>query len=375
MRILCVADFAEIYNRNNLHGAAAYAKRAGWELREHHVAHRENMFHAIRDADALLLGTHNFESDTQLTRTALPTVSWSATLSEVSWPRVLPDDLKVGRVGAEHLLSLGLKRFAFFSDVEGIWVERRREGFAACIEAAGFPVITGPADKSLASPQRTVEWVKSLPRPVGVMLVHDPAAVNVVAACRTLGLRIPEDVALVGVNDDERTRDVVNPPLSSVPLPNYQIGYEAAALLSRVMDRSTRTPWSILVPIGELIARQSSDVLGSSESEVARAVRFIREHLAEGVETKQVVAHIGTCRATLNTKFSQALDRSVSEEIRRARIERCRQLLSTTDWPMTVIAEKAGFSSARQLSETFGRVVGMTPLNFRAQFKPATHPA
>lgn len=367
MRVRCLANFAEVYNRANLHGAAAFAKQAGWDFLEYHIASREDVIAAVQSADALLLGTHQFESETALTRTTLPAVSWSATLHEAYWPRVLPDDLAVGRTAAEHFLAIGLKHFAFYTDVGGIWVQRRREGFVARIEAAGYQAIAMP-DRVRVSPEEAVEWVRALPRPVGIMVVHDPAAVKVLAACRTLGLRVPEDVALIGVNDDERTRDIISPPLSSVPLPNFQIGYEAAALLASLIAKAPRIAWSTLVPIGEVVARESSDIHASANTEVARALAFIRENLSSGVQTKQVVAHIGTCRATLNAKFRKALGRSVAEEIRRARIERCRQLLSTTDWPMPRVAAEAGFSSARQLSETFHRVVGVTPLHFRAKF-------
>ncbi|MEX2386361.1 MAG: substrate-binding domain-containing protein [Phycisphaeraceae bacterium] len=369
VRVLVLGNFADCYNRGALHGAAAYARQHGWELMQHHVRDRPGLEAAIRDADALLLGAHLFESDPLLTRTTLPAVSWSATLAEVNWPRVLPDDLAVGRLAADHFMEMGLRRFAFFTDLTGIWVDRRREGLLARIEATGHGEVVVCALHPQSSVEQVGEWLQTLTMPVGLMLVHDGAAIKVMAACKALGLRIPEDVAIVGVNDDDRIVGVVSPPLSTVPLQMYQIGYESADLLAQIISKPARKPWSILVPPGELIVRESSDVLGRADNEVGQAVRFIREHLGNGVETKQVVAHMGVCRTTLNTKFQAMLGRSVAAEVRRARIERCRHLLSTTDEPMPVIAEQSGFSSARQLSETFHRETGQTPTSYRRKYR------
>ncbi len=372
MRVLVIADYAESYNRKNLHGVGVYAREKGWNLLQHQASSREALVHALEGGvDALLLGTHQMEADVLLTRTSLPVVSWSATLSESSWPRVLPDDWSVGRKVGDHLLATGLKHFAYYANAHGIWVDRRREGFIAKLETKGQTVLLAPPSKAnLPTIEETCDWLRALPLPIGIMLCHDPAAVMLLQACSVLGLRVPEDVAIVGVNDDDRFVEMTSPTLSSIHLCNEQIGYEAAQLLDQVAAKEGRTPWSILVPPGEVMARQSSDVLGSADTLVAQAVRYIRENLEAGVQTKQVVKHVGTCRATLNTRFVQAIGRSVSAEIRRARIERCRHLLSTTDVPMPEVASRAGFSSARQLSETFHHFTGMTPSAYRSQFKP-----
>lgn len=368
MRVTVLADFSEFYNRATVHGAAAFARDAGWELSQHHVTDRARLAEAIHSADALLLGPHQMESDTLITRSGLPMVGFSATLWEAHWPRVLSDDLAVGRAVAEHFLAQSIRSFAFYTDVDGVWVERRREGFAARLDAEGY-LPNQLAPSKARSPKSLLAWLRDLPRPVGLMLAHDPAATHVLVAAKTLGLRVPEDLLLVGVNDDDRMRDALPVSLSTVPLQTFQIGHAAASLLARVIKRAPGTPWSMLIPPGELIVRQSSDLFGNAEGVVARAICFIRDRLPDGVESKQVVSHVGTCRATLNSKFQSLLGRTVAQEIRRARLELCRRLLSTTDLPMHVVAEKSGFSSPRQLSETFHQYVGLTPSQFRSQFR------
>jgi LacI family transcriptional regulator len=371
MRVLIVADYTEAYNRRIIAGVADYAAQRDWELDQLRPNEPCDIAAVVESSGAqgLLLGAHVRETDPFFARRSLPTVGWSATLAEVNWPRVLPDDLMVGQSVADHFLSLGLKHFAFYTDLTGIWVDRRRDGFVTRLESAGHAATVCYLGHPAVDADDVIAWLRDLPRPIGLMLVHDGAAIKIMTACRRLGLRIPQDVAVVGVNDDDCVVDVVTPPLSTVPLQGRQIGYEAATLLDDIIHRHTRRPWSVLVPPGELIVRGSSDLVGQMDDEVGTAVRFIREHLAEGVEAKHVVSHIGVCRTTLNAKFVATLGRSVSAEIRRTRIEQCRRMLSTTDWPMPQIAKQAGFSSARQLSFTFHREVGMPPTRFRDLFR------
>lgn len=368
MRVSVLHNLMDPYNRRVLRGAADYAREAGWELNLVDVRSAAQLPEAVQ-CDGLLLGIHGFEHDPILTRTQIPAVSWSGSMRDMNWRRVENDDLAVGRIGAEHLLARGFRHFAFYNDVPERWGMRRRDGFLGRIESAGHSVavLSGPKDEHNTD---LIQRLRELPHPLGVMLAHDQSAIRFIAACREAGRRIPEDIAIVGVNDDEFLRGICDPPLSTIPLPTYRIGYEAASLLAKLMSRAPMPPWSIVIPPGELIVRKSSDTLATTDQLVIDAVRYIREHLSSGVGTKEVASAMKVSRTTLDTRFTAAVGRSAAAEIRRERLETARQLLATTDLPMPDVARRSGFSSGRQLSESFRHFENQSPSSYRAHYRP-----
>lgn len=372
MRVSVLQNLMDPYNRRVLRGAADYARQAGWELNLVDVRSVQQILDAL-DSDGLLLGIHNFEHEPALTRTQVPAVCWSGSLVELNWRRVSNDDITVGRIGAEHLLARGFRNFAFYNDVPEVWGMRRCDGFVGRIESAGVTatVLSGPKDEHNTD---LIARLRELPKPLGVMLAHDQSAIRFMLACREAGRHVPEDIAVVGVNDDEFVRGVCDPPLSTIPLPTYRIGYEAAALLAKLMSRAPMPPWSIVIPPGELIVRKSSDTLATTDQLVIDAVKYIREHLSSGVGTKEVASAMKVSRTTLDTRFTAAVGRTAAAEIRRERLETAKQLLATTDLSMPDVARKSGFSSGRQLSESFGHFENQSPSSYRAHYHAKTHP-
>jgi LacI family transcriptional regulator len=212
-------------------------------------------------------------------------------------------------------------------------------------------------------------WVQRLPKPVGIFASTDIWGVQLAEVCRQTGLRVPEDVALVGVDNDDLLCEVARPSLSSIALPTERIGFEAAALLDRILarERPSLRP-RLLPPIG-VVARQSSDVLALDDPEVAAAVRFIREHSHTSIGVKDVLRAVTISRRSLERRFQAALDRTVWEEIRRAHLERAKSLLAGTAMPMWAVAEQAGFSDPRQLSVVFRQETGLTPTAYRGRVR------
>lgn len=369
MRVAVLANLMDPYNRRIMPGVADFAKERGWDLAIHNLASATVIPGILAEAEGLLLGVHSFEHDPLLTRTQLPAVSWSGSLTEMNWRRVMTDDLAVGQVVAQHLMERGFRNFVFFNDAPEIWAMRRRDGFLGKLEASGFTarVLSVLLNQPDAIPEIS-KVLRQLPRPIGAMVSHDQSALKFMTACHDAGLSIPSDVALVGVNDDPFVIDVTDPPLSSVPLQTDRIGYESAALLSRLLDKTPMVPWSVVIPPGDLVVRQSSDTLATTDRVVIDAVQLIRDRLVSGIGTKELAAAMKVSRTTLDIRFTAAIGRSVSTEIRRQRLETARQLLSSTDLPMPEIARRSGFSSAQQLSESFTRFIGQTPTAFRKHF-------
>lgn len=369
MRVTAIVNLMDPYNRRIIPGAAEFARKHGWDLSIQNVARASELPALVRDTDGLLLGVHNFEADPVLTRTLIPAVCWSGSMVEVNWRRVLNDDIAIGRLAAEHLLTRGFRHFIFFNNAPEIWSVRRRDGFIGRLEADGHTAQTLSLLNNQSDIEQLVDRLRRLPKPFGVMVDHDPSAIPFMAACREAGLRIPEDAAVVGVNDEEFVCSVCDPPLSSIPLQTHRIGYESAALLQRLVQKAPLPPWSIVVPPGELIVRRSSDTLATTDKLVIDAVRYIREHLHLGVGTKEVAAEMGISRTTLDTRLSAAVGRTAAMEIRRERLDLVCRLLSSTDLPMPEVARRSGFSSARQLSESFRLFLHQKPTDYRKYFR------
>jgi LacI family transcriptional regulator len=369
MRILALMDTNDQYNRRVFPGASDVIKARGWELAICNVTRAIQFEPEIQHADGLLLGVHHRETDPALELTQLPAVTWSASLENTNWPRVMSDDLAVGRAAADHFIPRGFKHFAYFTDIQTVWSNRRRDGFVGRLLASGLQAAVMSHPPSLTQTDDILAALKNLPTPLAVLLAHDQSAVNFMSACNALGRRIPDEVAIVGVNNDALFCEMCVPPLSTVPLQTYQIGAEAAELLVQKLERSSRPPWTVLVPPGPLIVRQSSDAMATSDPLVIGAMKYIKEHLADGIAVKEIAAHMNTTRMTLHTRFIAAFGRTPAAQLKLEQMQKVSDLLSSTDLPLSDVARETGFSSTRQLSESFRRHTNQSPAQYRAHFR------
>jgi LacI family transcriptional regulator len=202
-----------------------------------------------------------------------------------------------------------------------------------------------------------------------VSAFYDMWGLQLAEVCRDVGLRVPADVAIVGIGNDDLLCEMSRPSLSSVAVPAEQIGHEAAALLERLMAGSAPPERPIMLPPLGVVTRQSSDILAIGDPDVAAAVRFIRQRGHLPTRVGDVLREVPVSRRSLERKFRQILNRGVSEEIRRVHVDRARALLSGTDLPMSALADHAGFSNATHLSVVFRQETGMTPTSYRRQFR------
>ncbi len=212
---------------------------------------------------------------------------------------------------------------------------------------------------------RLAGWLRSLPRPVGLMACNDDRGRQVLQACAAAGLRVPEEVAVVGVDDDALLCELSDPPLSSVALDLEGAGYRAAELLEGLMAGRVRGRRVVTVDPVRVVSRRSSDVLVMDDSVVARALRFIRDHANRPMGIDAVVERAGVSRRTLERRFAAAVGRSLFEEMDARRMDRARRLLMETDLPVTRVAETAGFSRLKPMLRAFRRAEGTTPAGYR----------
>ena len=288
---------------------------------------------------------------------------------------VKTDDRMIAEWAADHLLERGLAQFAYCGmPTRGLdrWAEVRRDSFRRHVGKYGHScqVFTGrryaPRHWALMLSELT-QWLAKLRKPVGIMACNDLRGRHLLEACRQLNFGVPDDVAVVGVDNGELMCELAIPPLSSVALGTQQMGYQAAMLLDELMCGRRRLPQHLVVPPTCLVARQSTDLVAIEDPIVSGAIRFIRERAAEGIGVPDLVRHLDVSRSTIEARFKHWIGRTVHEEIQRVRLDIARRLLTTSDLPLAVVAQRAGYSTVQYMSAVFRRELGHAPGQLRGQ--------
>ncbi len=302
-------------------------------------------------------------------RAGVPAVDLSAARLVPELPWVETDDAQIARLAAEHLLERGFKHFGFCGDARFNWSTWRGEQFQAGIEAAARRVNvfepTAAGGDVAAEAAALRRWLVALPKPIGIFACYDLRGQQVLDACRSAGLAVPGDVAVIGVDNDTLLCELASPPLTSVIPDAHRAGYEAAALLDRQMAGKAVRPVAHLIPPLGVAARRSTEVLAVDDREVARVVQFIREHASEGIAMSDVLRVVPLSRRVLEQRFQKLIGRTPREEILQVRLGRVKQLLAETDLPLYLVAERTGFEHSEYLSVVFKRETGQTPSAFR----------
>jgi LacI family transcriptional regulator len=317
-----------------------------------------------------------------LLKLKVPLVNTTSTLSAWQLPLVEADHTAVGRMAADYFLAKGYRNFGFFGSAWTHVSTTRESSFRVRLAEHGFPLATchaeylprPPASASWRRVDRQVErWLRTLPKPVAIFCSNDVPARDLADVCRRLELTVPQQVALLGVDNDELECGLTWPSLSSIELPSQKIGYEAAKLLDSLMRGKPAMTTTLFLPPVRVITRQSTDTRAVENPAVAAALDYIRRHLAAEFSVLDIAARVGLGRRDLERKFRAALGRSVLDEIREARVERVKELLADTELAMSTIAQRAGFSAARRMAIVFRELTGTTPRQYRRQLWSERH--
>ena len=288
-------------------------------------------------------------------------------------PYVSTDNQAMGKLAAEHLLDCGFTRFAYCgfppNKING-WSVERAQAFRGRIEEAGFSCSVFSGRKGTARQWGKLQgelsaWLVSLKRPIGLMTCNDIRARHVLEACRNLGIRVPDDMAVVGVDNDEVMCELTNPPLTSIEQGSRQIGYEAALLLERLMAGKKPTRLRTLLEPEDIVVRQSTDILAIEDEDVARAVAFIREHACDPIQVSDVLDLVDLSRSTLDKQFRITLGRTIHAEMQRVKIEQAKRFLTATAIPVSQIAKRCGFEYLQYFTTVFRKHTGQTPAKYR----------
>ncbi len=304
-----------------------------------------------------------------------PVINVCGIMPQLSFPRVGIDDHVVGELAARHFLDRGFRSFACIGHPSHGASIARELSFRTTLLKHGcgsdrYHVNPAqPFDPTCATPVLGAgigSWVKGLPRPTGIFCANDILASQVVEVCRQQGVAVPEHVAILGVDNDDLLCGLARPPLSSIALPDQEVGVQAAIHLDRLLrgERKVLPKPLLLTPL-QVVARRSTDLSAIADKQVAQACRFIHDHAHRRLSVSDIANAVGIGRRTLERRFREVLSRGLSEEIRRCHIERAKELLADAALSIAVVAARSGFSSVKQFSAAFRAVTGMTPRDYR----------
>lgn len=312
----------------------------------------------------------------------IPAVDVRGSVAGYGLPLLDTDDQVVARLAAEHLIERGFRHYAFCGFVGANYSDKRSKWFEQRLAEAGFecntyrPPVPGRDVQTIEHEKRGLlyqdhlaRWLATLAKPVGIMACNDIRGQQVMNLCRRLALSVPDEVAVIGVDNDEVLCELSDPPLTSVAPDTLRIGYEAAMLLESMMSghKSPTEPLSVR-PLG-IVTRRSTDVLAMNDRQLATGVRFIREHAFDPITVDDIARAAGMSRRVFERRFVEQIGRPPKAEVLRLRLEKVKALLADTDWTLALIAERTGFKYGEYLHAIFTEKFGMTPGRFRREAK------
>jgi LacI family transcriptional regulator len=350
------------YGRGLLRGVSKYNReRGGWStyFHPHGLGDPPPPWMKNWHGDGILARIDTPEIAQLLLKSGVPVVNLRGTVAELPFPYVGPDHDQIAKLAAEHLMERGL--------------DERGVTFAEAVRQSGGNCEVFPADCPVdednweMEQERLAKWINSLPKPVGVMACNDERGLQVLDACRRCGATVPDEVAVIGADNDEHLCDLSIPPLTSVDVNAENIGYTAAALLDQMMQ-GIKPPELAqrLIPRG-IFTRLSTDTVASDDEEVNRALRYIRENSCAGLRVVDVLAYMGMSRASLQQRLKRIIGRTIHEEIERVRLARVKKLLISPEMTIKQVARATGFSSVQYMTRVFRAALAETPARYRSR--------
>ena len=370
LRVLLALYTSAAWSRGILRGFMATAHERGWiSLHYHPSTDLSRVANEWAPAAAVIGPEPSREALAQLAPASLVSVTVDRSAEGIA--SVCLDEEAIGALALDHLLATGLRQFSTFRLDDLPCAVARERAFIERARAAGAQVAVGWGSDDARPPQSgedpaaILAWLRELPKPCGIFTCTDGWARTVARYARVARLRVPEDLALVGADNDVLECELTAPPLSSVMIPWHEVGRSAAQLVQRQLAGQSIAGKRVVISPVTVVARRSSDVLAIDDVLVAKAVRWIRANADQRLTVPTVAHAVGGGRQRLERRFRRVLDRTVQEEIRRAHVEAAKGLLRTTQAGLSEIAKQSGFTNAALLSVAFQREIGMPPGVYR----------
>ncbi len=355
-------------------GIAKYAVEQGWHLCPDTT--KEKVIPWGWEGDGILawLGAGDDLAEF-VVRARKPTVDFSFRRRQLAFPRVLADHAGAARLAADHFLSRGFEHFMFYSERKNWAFEEDGQAFVRIIEDAGYrcPWICwerAPAfTKGRQEWQRKRRWLaaelKQAPKPLGLFCATDDHAVEVIEICDGLGIAVPEEISVIGVDNSIRAVEAMRTPISSVDTNLELLGYRGAQLLDDLMHGQPPPKEPIRVPVAGLITRKSSDFVAVNHPGIARSLRFMLDHYQEPISVDDLAEAAAMSRRGFHKAFLQHVRRPPGQELHRLRIEHAKKLLMHSDEKITAIAELCGYQTPNGFWCAFKEATGLSPQQYR----------
>ena len=381
-KILLLIDFSEEYSKNILRGITQYSKEFGpWKFCRMPSFYRETMgidgilrWAQEWGAHGIIGQFYNDNDINKIIKAKIPIIAQDFKDRFTNIPNISGAYYETGKIGAEYFLKKGFKNFAFYGFKNIVWSQERAVGFEDILKKKGYTVHYFEHKKSRSrelwyyKPSSLSRWLKSLPKPVAIMACDDDQGQHITEACRHAGIRIPEEVSVLGVDNDEMICNLSDPPLSSISLDAEKGGYEAAKLMHLMIRNKAKKVYNIEVQPVQIITRHSTDIYATNDTYISSTLRFIHQNINTNLKVEKILQQVPLSRRSLEKRFQQITGFPIYKYIYNLRTEKFAQQLLETDKTVFEIALDIGLGDGKNISRTFKKIKGCTPNEYRKKF-------
>ena len=381
-KIILLLDFAEEYSKSLMKGINSYSREFGpWVFCRMPLFHRETVgmdgilkWALEWGADGIIGQLYNDKEISKFVQAGIPVIAQDFKERFAEIPNITGAYHETGQLGADYFLKKGFTNFAFYGFSDIVWSRERSEGYEERLKSTGHNVHYFEHKKARSTelwyykPSSLSRWLKSLPKPIGLMACDDNQGQHITEACRYLGIRIPEEVAVLGVDNDEMICDLSDPPLSSIALDVEKGGYDAAKLLHQLIKHGVADYHDIVVKPTQVITRHSTDIYATNDDHIATSLKFIHQNIDKNLHVEEVVKQVPLSRRALEKRFLEITGYPVYKYIFNLRIEKFTQKLLDTDMSVFEIALDMGLTDSKNIARQFRQVKGCSPSVYRNKY-------
>ncbi|WP_247236724.1 DNA-binding transcriptional regulator [Telluribacter sp. SYSU D00476] len=381
-KIILLIDFAEEYSKDLLKGISKYSSEYGpWIFCRMPLFHRETIglegilqWALEWEADGIIGQLYNDKDIEKIVQAGIPVIAQDFKERFTEIPNITGAYHETGVLAAEYFLKKGFTHFAFYGFGDIVWSRERAEGFESRIRRAGYQVHSFENTMESASelwyyrPSSLSQWLKSLPKPIALMACDDNQGQHITEACRLSGIRIPEEVAVLGVDNDVMLCELSDPPLSSIALDAEKGGYDAARLLDYMIRNGIAEYQDIVVKPTQIVTRQSTDIYATHDHHIASSLKYIHQNIERNLSVEDVVKQVPLSRRSLEKRFQDITGYPIYKYIYNLRIEKFTQKLLETDMTVFEIALDMGLNDSKNIARQFRQVKGCNPIEYRNRY-------
>jgi len=377
-QIAILIETSSAYGRGLLRGVSRFLRdESHWSVDfSPHGLHEVPEWLATWRGDGILARIESRRIAETVARLGVPCIDLRGTLGDLQFPPFGADNRSVANAAFQHFRERGLTNFGFYGAPRdrNRYDDLRSDSFQQAVREGGYgcEVFAHPPARRGRMPWHDyatliAAWIAELPKPIGILACHDEHGRDLLSACRRAQVAVPDDVAVMGVDNDTCICDLCVPQLTSVDLNTEQIGYEAAVVLDHVLEGSITAPEQRYFQVRGVVNRRSTDTLALDDPHVASAVRMIRTQACNGINVKDILDRVPLSQSTMQRRFKATMGHTIKAEIMRVRIALAKHLLVETELPVKKIARKVGFQQSKYFVQTFHRRVGLTPVAYRTK--------